>query len=300
MPLGKPVDTIDEGREAGAAVHSLADRLRDPQTLIMGVLNVTPDSFSDGGRYLDPDTACSRAVDMADDGADIIDIGAESSRPGADPVPADEERRRLDMVVPAVCGAAGPAVSIDTYKAEVARWAVGAGAAMVNDITALRSDPSMADVAAESGCFVVLMHMLGTPRTMQTAPRYADVVDDLKAFFEERIEFATSRGIACDRILIDPGIGFGKTVEHNFELLRRLNEFGSLGCATLVGTSRKSFIGTVLDLPVDDRIEGTAGSVACAVMNGARVVRVHDVKQMTRVVRMVDAVLGRSSATVTS
>jgi dihydropteroate synthase len=170
---------------------------------------------------------------------------------------------------------------------------------MVNDITALRGDPSMADVAAESGCFVVLMHMLGTPRTMQTAPRYADVVDDLKSFFEERIEFATSRGIARDRILVDPGIGFGKTVEHNLELLRRLNEFGSLGCAILVGTSRKSFIGTVLGLPVDDRLEGTAGSAACAVMNGARVIRVHDVKQMTRVVRMVDAVLGRNSTTVT-
>ena len=142
--------------------------------------------------------------------------------------------------------------------------------------------------------------MLGTPRTMQTAPRYADVVDDLNAFFEERIQYATSRGVARDRILIDPGIGFGKTVEHNLELLRRLNEFGSLDCAILVGTSRKSFIGAVLDLPVDDRIEGTAGSVACAVMNGARVVRVHDVRQMTRVVRMVDAVLGRNSAAVTS
>jgi len=292
------VDTRDEGSEIGVARRRLSDGLRDPRTLIMGVLNVTPDSFSDGGHYLDPDTARWRALQMADDGADIIDIGAESSRPGADPVSAREELRRLESVVPAACAAGDLAVSIDTYKPEVAQWAVSSGAAMVNDITALRGDPAMAEVVAESGCFVVLMHMLGTPRTMQTAPRYADVVDDLNAFFEERIQYATSRGVARDRILIDPGIGFGKTVEHNLELLRRLDEFNSLGCPVLVGTSRKSFIGTLLDLPVDDRIEGTAGSVACAVMNGARVVRVHDVKQMARVVRIVDAVLGRDRAAV--
>jgi len=292
------VDTRDEGSEIGVAQRCLSDRLCDPRTLIMGVVNVTPDSFSDGGSCLDPDTARLRVLQMADDGADIIDIGAESSRPGADPVSAGEELYRLESVVPAACAAGGLAVSIDTYKSEVARWAVGSGVAMVNDITALRGDPAIADVVAESGCFVVLMHMLGTPRTMQADPRYADVVDDLNAFFEERIQYATSHGIAHDRILIDPGIGFGKTVEHNLELLRRLDEFNGLGCPILVGTSRKSFIGAVLDLPVDDRIEGTAGSVACAVMNGARIVRVHDVKQMARVVRLVDAVLARNRVAV--
>jgi len=292
------VDTRDEGSELGVVRCCLSDRLRDQRTLIMGVLNVTPDSFSDGGRCFDPDTARRRALEMADDGADIIDIGAESSRPGADPISAGEELGRIETVVPPLCSAGGLPVSIDTCKSEVARWAVGSGAAMVNDITALRGDPAMAEVVAESGSFVVLMHMLGTPRTMQADPRYTDVVDDLKAFFEQRIQYATSQGIARDRILIDPGIGFGKTVEHNLELLRRLDEFNSLGCPIVVGTSRKSFIGAVLDLPVDDRVEGTAGSVACAVMNGARVVRVHDVKQMARVVRIVDAVLARNRAAV--
>jgi len=290
------VDTRERDEARRIGIRRLATLLREPRTLVMGVLNVTPDSFSNGGRYLDPAAACSRARRMVEAGADIIDVGAESSRPGADPVPVQEELRRLEGVLPAVCAADGIVVSVDTQKAEVARWAVGEGAVMVNDITALRADPAVADIAAESGCFVVLMHMLGTPQTMQTDPRYDDVVDELKTFFEERIAFATSRGIAGDRILIDPGIGFGKTVAHNLELLRRLDEFNSLGCPVLVGTSRKSFIGSVLELPVDDRREGTAGSVACAVMNGARVVRVHDVRAMVRVVKVVDAVLGRKTA----
>ncbi len=288
----------DEARRIG--IRRLATLLQEPRTLVMGVLNVTPDSFSNGGRYLVPAAACSRARRMIEAGADIIDIGAESSRPGAEPVSAEEELRRLEGVLPAVCAADDIVVSVDTQKAEVARWAVGEGAVMVNDVTALRADPAVADIVAESGCFVVLMHMLGTPQTMQSDPRYDDVVDELKTFFEERIAFARSRGIAHDRILIDPGIGFGKTVAHNLELLRRLDEFNSLGCPVLVGTSRKSFIGAVLELPVDDRLEGTAGSVACAVMNGARVVRVHDVRAMVRVVKVVDAVLGRKTAAATS
>jgi len=291
------VNVGDQRTGCRDAIRCVEDRLHQGRTLVMGVLNVTPDSFSDGGRYLEPETARCRAIEMAGDGADIIDIGGESSRPGADPLSASEELGRIERVVPAVCSA-GFAVSIDTYKAEVARWAVRCGAAVVNDITGLRGDPAMADVVAEAGCYLVIMHMLGTPRTMQTAPQYADVVDDLKCFFEERIEYATTRGIEHDRILLDPGIGFGKTVDHNLELLRRLNEFTALGCPILVGPSRKSFIGAVLGLDVGDRLEGTAGAVVCAVMNGAHVVRVHDVREMARVVKMVDAVMGRRAGVV--
>ncbi len=260
----------------------------------MGVLNVTPDSFSDGGRYFEPDAAVDRALDMADAGADIIDIGAESSRPGAEPISSEEEIRRLENVLPRICEKVSVPVSIDTYKARVARWAVKHGASCINDITGLRGDDAMANVAAETGCRVVIMHMLGTPQTMQTDPRYDDVVEDIKHFFNERLAFAAAAGIDRDKIWLDPGIGFGKTVEHNLELVRRLNEFVELGCPILVGTSRKRFIGSVLGLDTDDRLEGTAATVACAIMNGARAVRVHDVRPIARVVQMVDAVLGRS------
>jgi len=287
---------IEGNGKSCAGVRRLTERLVDRRTLVMGVLNITPDSFSDGGRYLKPEQARLQTLEILQSGADIIDIGAESSRPGAEPVSARDELGRLEPVLPAACSGDRCPVSIDTYKAATARWAVARGAAVVNDITALRGDRDMVEVVAESGTFVVLMHMLGTPSTMQTAPKYADVVDDLKSFFDERIEFAASHGVAHSRILIDPGIGFGKTVQHNLEMLRRLDEFNSFGCPVVVGPSRKSFIGAVLDLPVDERLEGTAASVACAVMNGARVVRVHDVKQMVRVVRLVDAVLGRNGA----
>jgi len=230
---------------------------------------------------------------MLEHGADIVDIGAESSRPGAEAVGPDEELKRLLPVLERWQNRHQITVSVDTCKAEVARRALALGCTMVNDITALRADDKMAEVVAEAGCHVVLMHMLGTPRTMQANPTYDSVVDDILAFFEERLNFATSCGVREDMIVLDPGIGFGKTVSHNLEILRCLGRFRTLGRPLLVGTSRKSFIGKVLDLPVDDRIEGTAASVAVSIMNGADAVRVHDVKKMVRVARMTDAILGR-------
>lgn len=281
-----------------AGTLMLEDRLREDRTLVMGVLNVTPDSFSDGGRFVDAEDAVAGAGEMVESGADIIDIGAESSRPGAAPVSSEKEKARLETVLPSVCSAHQIPVSIDTYKSDVARWAIENGAAIVNDITGLRGDAAMADVVADTGCYLVIMHMLGTPQTMQREPRYDDVVDDIKRFFEDRISVATDAGIGPDRIWLDPGIGFGKTLEHNLEVLRRIDEFACFGCPVLVGTSRKSFIGTVLNIDVEDRVEGTGATVVCAVMGGARVVRVHDIKPMVRIVRMVDAVLGRNELNV--
>ena len=263
------------------------------RTVVMGILNVTPDSFSDGGLYDSVSASVARADEMIEHGADIVDIGAESSRPGAEAVGPDEELKRLLPVLEQWQRRPDTAISVDTCKAEVARRALAVGCTMVNDITALRGDEKMVEVVAEAGCQVVLMHMLGTPRTMQENPTYASVVDDILAFFEERVRFATSCGVCEDSIVLDPGIGFGKTVEHNLEILRCLGKFRTLGCPLLVGTSRKSFIGTVLDLPVDDRLEGTAASVAVSIMNGADAVRVHDVKPMARVARMTDAIIGR-------
>ena len=258
----------------------------------MGVLNVTPDSFYGPSRVLDPNVALERARQMTADGADILDIGGESSRPGSDPLSVGDELERVVPVLEALSGR-GLRISIDTYHAETARRAIELGATMVNDITALRGDPEMAEVVAESGAECVLMHMLGTPKTMQTDPKYGDVVDDICAFFEERIGFACKAGIAEDRIWIDPGFGFGKKVGHNLEVLRRLAEFKRFSRPLLVGTSNKSTIGAVLAMASeDDRTEGTAATVAIAVMNGADAVRVHDVRAMARVARMCDAVTG--------
>lgn len=256
----------------------------------MGVLNVTPDSFCDGGRFDVPERAVERAIEMTAEGVDLIDVGGESSRPGAAPIDPEEERAR---VVPVLRHMAqrGLTFSIDTYHAETARAALEFGARMVNDITALRGDPAMADVIAEAGCSCVLMHMLGTPKTMQSDPRYNDVVDDICAFFEERMAYAVRSGIAERAIWLDPGFGFGKTVEHNLELLRRLDEFKRLGRPLLIGTSNKSTIGAVLGLPVDERTEGTAATVAVAILKGADMVRVHDVKRMVLVARMTDAII---------
>lgn len=259
-------------------------------TLIMGILNVTPDSFSDGGRHFAPEAAAAHAGAMARDGADWIDVGAESSRPSAAPIGLDEELRRLLPVLERLQGGPCP-VSVDTYRAETARRALALGASMVNDITALRGDPEMAGVVAESGCFCVLMHMAGSPVTMQDRPQYNDVVDDLCAFFGERIEAAVRAGIREDRIWLDPGFAFGKTVEHNLEILRRLRAFRRFGRPLLLGVSNKSTIGAVLDLPVNERMEGTAAAVAVGIMNGADAVRVHDVRALARVARMCDAIL---------
>jgi dihydropteroate synthase len=258
--------------------------------LIMGVVNVTPDSFSDGGEFLDPHRAVEHAARLVRDGADVLDIGGESTRPGAEAVDAAEEVRRVLPVLDGLVGVGIP-ISIDTSKAEVAEAALDAGAGWVNDVTALRGDPDLASLCAERRCEVVLMHMLGTPRTMQEDPRYDDVVDDVRAFLGSRIEAAISAGIEEQRIWIDPGIGFGKTVEHNLELLRRLGELRELGRPIVVGTSRKSFIGKITGREVDERLGGTIASNVLAVANGADGVRVHDVAEVRDALRTAESVL---------
>jgi dihydropteroate synthase len=245
----------------------------------MGVVNVTPDSFSDGGLYLDTAAAVAHGVQLAAEGAEILDIGGESTRPGASPVGSEEEMRR---VVPVIEGLTGDGVtvqiSIDTSKLAVARAALDVGASLVNDVTAFRGDPSLAGLVAERGCDCCLMHMLGEPRTMQEDPRYDDVVDDVKAFLLARMEFAVAEGVAEERILLDPGIGFGRTVEHNLELLRRLDELVALGRPVVIGTSRKSFLGRLTGRPDPaGRLPETIATNVIAYERGARVFRVHEV-----------------------
>ena len=261
-------------------------------TKVMGILNVTPDSFFDGGCFFSLEAAAGRAQQMASEGTDILDIGAESSRPGADPVSIEEELRRAMPAVEAAT-ATGLPISIDTYRAETARRALALGAVMVNDITGLRGDADMAAVIADAGCFCVIMHMQGTPQTMQNKPEYDDVVHDIMAFFRERIDYALQQGIQQNRIWLDPGFGFGKTVTQNLELLRRLDEFQQLGFPLLIGTSNKSTIGTVLNAPGDERGYGTAATVAMAISKGVHCVRVHDEKAMKQVAKMCDAILKR-------
>lgn len=256
---------------------------------LMGVVNVTPDSFSDGGRYLDPEAAIRHGEKLVRDGAQILDVGGESTRPGAEPVGWEEEIRRVEPVVKGLAGKAR--VSIDTSKAGVAMIAIEAGAAIVNDVTAMQDDLDMASACAEHGVDLVLMHMPGDPRTMQDDPRYDDVVDEVKSFLTERIEFATWIGVKEEKIWVDPGIGFGKTVEHNLELLRRLGELRELGRPIVVGTSRKSFIGGIDGSQVDDRLGGTIASSVLAASVGADVLRVHDVAEMRQALRVVDAIL---------
>jgi dihydropteroate synthase len=245
---------------------------------IMGVVNVTPDSFSDGGRYLDAGAAIGHGLELEAEGATILDVGGESTRPGAAAVPEDEELRRVIPVIEGLIGAGSRArISVDTSKPGVAARALDAGATLVNDVTALRGDPEMAGVIAAARAECCLMHMLGDPRTMQDDPHYDDVVGDIKAFLEERMAFAVQEGIAFERILIDPGIGFGKTVAHNLELLARLGEFLDLGRPVVIGTSRKSFLGRLTGRDVDDRVAGTIATNVLAYERGARIFRVHDV-----------------------
>lgn len=258
-------------------------------THVMGILNVTPDSFSDGGNYLDVQQAIDHAETMAAEGATLIDIGGESSRPGASPVSVNEELVRVLPVVRALADTVDVLLSVDTYKAEVARRALEAGAHVVNDITALCGDPDMAATVAEMEAGVVLMHMKGTPRTMQQSPEYNDVVNEVSAWLKKKIQNAEAEGIAPERIIIDPGIGFGKTTKHNLELLKRLSEFRALKKPLLIGTSRKSFIGNILEVPVTERVEGTAATVCWAIAHGADIVRVHDVKANVRAAQMTDA-----------
>src|SRR3954452_9772789 len=244
---------------------------------VMGIVNVTPDSFSDGGQWLDHDDAIAHGRELVAEGAAILDIGGESTRPGAKPVAADEERRRVVPVIEALRDG-GAQLSIDTTKRVVAEDALAAGATFVNDVSALRFDPELAGLVADAGCDVCLMHMLGEPRTMQQDPRYDDVVDDVKAFLEERLAYATGEGIAEERVLLDPGIGFGKTVEHNLELLRRLDEIAALGRPVVVGTSRKSFLGRLTGRDIaSERVAGTVATNVLALERGATVFRVHDV-----------------------
>lgn len=263
------------------------------KTLVMGIVNVTPDSFSDGGRFAQTEVAVEHGLRLAEEGADILDIGGESTRPGSDPVTLEEELRRVIPVIERLRAATSAAISIDTLKAEVARQAVAAGAEIINDITALEGDPAMAEAAARSGAGVVLMHMQGTPRTMQRDPRYEDVVGEIRHYLAQRMAAAEAAGIAPEQIALDPGIGFGKTLKHNLEIFRRLGELLELGRPVLIGPSRKGFIGKLLGgAPVEERVEGTAAAVTAAILGGSRIVRVHDVREMARVARVADALAG--------
>jgi dihydropteroate synthase len=278
---------------------------------LMGVVNVTPDSFSDGGAFLDADAAIAHGLELVGEGAEILDIGGESTRPGADPVSAEDELRRVAPVIEGLVAAIGatpahaqtPArvqISIDTSKAKVAAAALDAGASLVNDVSAFRADPEMAGVVADSGAECCLMHMLGEPRTMQCDPRYGDVVDDVRAFLEQRMRFAVGEGVAEDRIMLDPGIGFGKTAAHNLELLRRLDELAALGRPLVIGTSRKSFLGRIaadaagLAEPLDaqHRLAGTIATNVLALERGASVFRVHDVAPVREALAVAAATLG--------
>lgn len=258
--------------------------------LLMGIVNVTPDSFSDGGRYVTVDQAVERAMALISQGADILDLGAESTRPGATPVGEQEEMDRVLPVLHEVMKRTAVPISVDTMKSRVAREALEAGASIINDVTALRFDPDMAAVVAQFGAGVVMMHMQGMPMTMQEAPRYDSVVSDVRKFFVERIAAAERAGIVKSQMMLDPGFGFGKLLLHNLELLGQLSSFDQLDCPVLVGLSRKAFLGKILDRPVQDREWGTAAAVALAVDRGASIIRVHDVASMKDVVKVAAAV----------
>lgn len=272
-------------------------RLGLDHPLVMGIVNVTPDSFFDGGRFYDPQEAVAHAVRLVEEGADLLDIGAESTRPGAFPVDEEEELLRLIPVVSAVAKAVSVPVSVDTSKAAVARAAIDAGAVMVNDVTALRGDRPMAEVVASTGAGLVLMHMQGTPETMQREPHYDDVVEDVARFLGERARFAMDRGVRRERIVLDPGIGFGKTLAHNVDLLANLHAFLQLGFPVLVGPSRKGFIGQLTHRSVEGRAWGTAAVVGLAVEQGVSILRVHDVAEMKDVVTVAGAIARRMSLT---
>ena len=269
----------------------LRELLNSNRTILMGILNVTPDSFSDGGRYFAPKDAIDRAKQMVAEGADIIDIGGESTRPGSEAVSAKEQIERILPVLKVLSDEIDVPISVDTYKAEVAKIALENGATIINDISGLRFDNELAEIVAEHSAYIVLMHTLAKPKTMQKNIFYNNLISDIYASLENSIKTARAAGIANDKIIIDPGIGFGKTVEHNLEILRRLKEFTKLNKPILIGTSRKSFIGKVLDLPVEDRLEGTLATLVVSIINGAKILRVHDVKEAKRVAIMTDSIM---------
>jgi dihydropteroate synthase len=266
----------------GTVEYNLASR-----THLMGILNVTPDSFSDGGQFINIDQAVAHGLRLVEEGADFIDVGGESTRPGADTVSVEEELRRVVPVIETLAKSTHIPISIDTYKSVIAEAALQAGAVMVNDISAMTFDDAMASVTVKHRASIVLMHIKGTPKTMQENPVYKNVTAEVQQFLAERISVAKEAGI--DQMIIDPGIGFGKKFEHNIQLLRELKSFISIGYPLLVGPSRKSFLGTILHVPPKDRIEGTSAAVTCSILNGANIIRVHDVKEMKRVALVSDA-----------
>ena len=274
-------------------IESFQDWCINPkrETLVMGIVNVTPDSFSDGGKFFSPEVAISHASKLIRQGADIIDIGGESTRPGAEQVSEPEELKRVIPVIEKI-RTDNPTIliSIDTTKASVAKHAVEAGADIINDVSGLSFDKNMIGIVESFNIPIVIMHMKGNPQNMQLNPKYKDIVNEILDFFKKKIKIAIQSGINRSMIILDPGIGFGKTVDHNFELLSRLNEFNVLELPIMIGPSRKSFIGITLGLPPEDRVEGTAAAVSAGVMNGASIVRVHDVKSMKRVVRIIEKV----------
>jgi dihydropteroate synthase len=272
------------------------------RTLVMGVLNITPDSFSDGGAYLDSESAIARALELERDGADLLDIGGESTRPGATPISAQEEIRRIIPVIEVLRGKLRIPMSVDAQKAEVAKAALDAGAEILNDVSALRMDPRLAEVARRAHAPIILMHMRGTPRTMQRGPFARDVIRDVMAGLRDALARARRAGLAKSQLLLDPGIGFGKTHEQNFEILARLSEFARLGCPIVVGTSRKAFLGKAMAgpgepiVPSEKRLLGTAATVTASILGGAHIIRVHDVAEMVRVVRVADQIVNAKNA----
>jgi len=262
----------------------------------MGVVNVTPDSFFNGGLYFEPARAIERAMELAAEGADIVDIGGESSRPGAHPISAREEKKRILPVIEVLREKKNVLISVDTTKAEVAEAAVAAGADIINDISAGRFDPRILRLAADSGAGLVLMHMKGTPRTMQAAPHYEDVVAEVRTFLEERMAEAEAAGVARDSLIIDPGIGFGKKLEHNLALLNNLGLLAELSRPVLVGISNKSFIGKILNLEPQDRLEGTVAAAVVSLMHGASILRIHDIKAVKRAVTVAESILSQGAA----
>ena len=258
----------------------------------MGVLNVTPDSFSDGGQYLDTKSAVFHALKMAEQGADIIDIGGESTRPGSDPVSINNELARVIPVIEGIRGKSTIPISIDTYKSIVARAAIAAGANIINDISGLNFDPEMVNIVRDHRVPIIIMHIKGTPKNMQVDPQYDDLIQEVIDYFQKQIDFCRDNGVPKSKIILDPGIGFGKKLNDNFILIRELKRFTELGYPVLIGPSRKSFIGLTLDLPVEQRFEGTAAAITAGIMNGARIIRVHDVLEMKRVQIISDQIRG--------